>query len=118
MSKLKKIGKKKRPWDPPKVDKNKLPGQGRRVVNPFYHTNLWRKTSEAYAREHPLCEEHEELGRTVPGKVTDHIRPINPVDAFDTQDGRYGEPLDFDNMQRLCLSCHARKSGSEAHKKQ
>lgn len=112
---LKKIKIVRRPWYGPEQDKNKLPGQGRRVFNKFYHTNLWRKTSEAFALAHPLCKKCEEVGRTVPGKVTDHIKPINPVDPFDTQNCRYGEPLDFKNMQRLCISCHARKSGKEAH---
>ena len=40
-------------------------------------------------------------------RVVDHIKPINEGGA------RY----DFTNLQGLCDSCHNKKSGREAHKK-
>jgi hypothetical protein len=47
------------------------------------------------------------------GTELDHIKPINPENALDTQDGKYGEPLDFNNNQLLCKRCHAEKSGRD-----
>lgn len=35
----------------------------------------WRKTSERYRAEHPLCVECEQLGRTEPSTCVDHIVP-------------------------------------------
>jgi len=46
-------------------------------------------------------------------RVLDHIKPINPKDAYNTAGGRYGEPLSPDNVQWLCDTHHAKKSGAE-----
>ena len=103
---------KKRAWMP-----EHKPQEGRKIKNPFYHTTKWRKVRRQYITLHPLCEICEKEGRTVPGTVVDHIKPINRVDAYDTQNGKYGEPLDFENLQTLCERCHAKKSAKERWKK-
>lgn len=42
----------------------------------------------------------------MPGDCVDHIKRI--------EDG--GAKWDWSNLQTLCNSCHARKSGQEAHR--
>lgn len=104
---------KKRPWMP-----EKKPHQGRIAGrNPFYSSSIWMRTSKAYRMAHPFCEcrQCKEKGRLLPSDHTDHIKPINPTDAYDTQDGAYGEPLDWNNLQALNITCHNRKSAKERH---
>ena len=60
----------------------------------LYGSGVWRRASRNHRDRHPFCVE---CG--LPGGVTDHITPI--------EDG--GEPLDEDNFQTLCASCHNRK---------
>ena len=112
---LKKLKMEKHYWDPPAKARPDESAQW--TSNPFYKLPVWRKKSEQYRREHPLCEKCLAAGRTRPSKVTDHIKPINPVDAFDTQDGKYGDPLDDDNLQALCRQCHGIKSAREKYKR-
>jgi 5-methylcytosine-specific restriction endonuclease McrA len=104
-----------RPFVPKRQDYNQMQGQGRAIVSKFYKTKNWRQTSIAYRMEHPTCEckECKEKGRILPSEVTDHIKPINPRDAHDTQAGRYGEPLDWDNLQAMSTKCHNKKSAKE-----
>ena len=61
----------------------------------FYHRAAWTRASKSYRAKHPVCEM---CGRTGSALV-DHIHPI--------QQG--GAQLDEDNMQALCMRCHARK---------
>lgn len=58
-----------------------------------------------------------EAGIVKAARVVDHIIPINPDDPYDTQDGKFGEPLDEDNCRSLCDECHNRKSGRDGHVK-
>ena len=99
-------------WEP------KKPHQGRRVKrNKFYNTAVWRKFSKAYRLANPLCEceKCKNSKYPLPSHHTDHILPINPENAFDTCNGKYGEPLDEENAQALNIKCHARKSAKERH---
>ena len=57
-----------------------------------------------------MCEENGDL---VFANTVDHKIPINPLDPFDTQGGKYPHPLDPDNFQSMCPSCHNRKSAKE-----
>jgi len=95
----------------------KRPHEGRRVTSAFYVSREWRKCRASYITDHPLCEQCLLANRTRKANVVDHIQPINPTDAYDTQNGRYGEPLDFDNLQSLCTPHHAKKSGRERHER-
>ncbi len=57
------------------------------------------------------------------GKELDHIEPVNPSNALETQEvtfGQsgirktlYGDPFDFNNLQLLCKRHHAKKSQRE-----
>ena len=99
---------KKRSW----VAENK-PQAGRKVTNPFYHTTPWRKFRNAYIKENPLCVDCYLNDKIKPGKVVDHIKQINRVDAYNTEFGYYGDPLSESNVQTLCTHHHAIKSGKE-----
>ena len=72
----------------------------------FYGSMAWRNTRNAFIRSHPVCVECHRAG-----EVVDHIKPINPADAYDTQGGRFGDPLHVTNLQTLCHKCHNSKSG-------
>lgn len=45
------------------------------------------------------------------GKEVDHIDPLNPIDAIQSEG--YGDPFDFDNLQPLCPRHHAKKSNRD-----
>lgn len=107
---------KRRPWEPKRKKYNNMQGQGRRVVTNFYHTSAWRTLRNSFVKVNPFCIKCEPL--LVPTHTVDHIKPINPLNPFDTQNGIYGEPLLWENLQPLCKHCNAVKTGKERHKKQ
>ena len=51
----------------------------------------------------PFCEECYKNGTIIKATMVDHIVPIK----------QGGAPLDMDNLQSLCWSCHSRKSIEE-----
>lgn len=106
-----------RPWTSKPVDYNKIPGQGRYHVNKFYQSRAWKAFTRDFLAEHRLCVMCDKAGILKFANTTDHIKPINPKDAYDTQNGRYGEPLDKKNCQALCSRCHNKKSAMERHGK-
>ena len=79
----------------------------RQRADDFHNSYKWRKLSKYMLSLHPLCA----CGR--PAKVTDHVKRINPKNAYDTQGGRYGEPMEMSNLQTMCHSCHNKKSAKE-----
>jgi hypothetical protein len=93
------------------------PGQGRRVINPFYQSVTWKKVRLSHIKAEPLCRECKAMGLTVSGSVVDHIKQINPVDVWDMQGETYGHPIDESNLQTLCTMHHNMKSGRERHGK-
>lgn len=70
----------------------------KRLRKAFWHTEANRQ-----GMAHPLCVSCEKKGRITLATDVDHITPIS----------QGGNKEDFDNMQVLCKSCHARKSRSE-----
>jgi len=72
----------------------------------------------AFEKLQPLCAECLKgtpfiKKKYTAARVLDHIKPINPKDAYNTAGGRFGEPLSPDNVQWLCDTHHAKKSGAE-----
>ena len=118
----------KRPWIA-STDYNKQPGQGRKVVTGFYHTKAWRTLRNAFlkgysthlgtAKPHSnaLCIECARKGITRETHTIDHIKPLNREDPYDTRNGLYGEPLQWENLQPLCEHCNAVKTARERHNK-
>ena len=106
-----------RPWTGKPREYNKMPGQGRYHVSRFYKSAEWRKARLVHLAENPVCVECDKAGSPRIGNTVDHIKPINPTDAYDTKGGKYGEPLAGKNLQTLCEHHHAIKSANERWKK-
>lgn len=64
----------------------------------FYSGATWQKLRGMHIRNNPLCVHCGAVAR-----VVDHIQP--------RRNG--GADLDIDNLQSLCLSCHAIKTKNE-----
>ena len=94
--------KSKRPhWIP-----ERKPHERRRNKGLFnYNSKAWRIDRAAFMGFNPICAECERKGQVTPASVCDHIIPIS----------QGGDPWDWDNRQALCDTCHAVKSGKEAH---
>lgn len=71
----------------------------------FYSTPAWRRLRDWKLSANPMCELCRRLGRLTPACEVDHILPINSG----------GAPLDQDNLQSLCKTCHSRKTMAERH---
>ena len=71
----------------------------------FYNSTKWRKLRKLFVAQNPVCVHCEQKGFTTAVAEVDHIVPIRLG----------GDPYDFNNLQSLCKSCHARKSAKERH---
>jgi 5-methylcytosine-specific restriction endonuclease McrA len=73
----------------------------KRIGDPIYHTQRWRKLRRAYYRsEYGVCE-----WCGGPGKIVDHIEPITNDNLNDPQ-----VTFGWDNLQLLCQECHNTKT--------
>ena len=63
----------------------------------------WRKLRARWLRSVPLCEHCMRDGITQPAELVDHIIPIRAG----------GGRLDVENLQSLCLKCHAKKTAQD-----
>jgi 5-methylcytosine-specific restriction protein A len=93
---------KQRPWMPVR------PSHLRDVDNSaFYNSRRWRSISKTFRKRNPLCIQCERDGNgPVPSQCVDHIKPISQYGM--------GVATDIKNLQALCNSCHAKKSGRES----
>ena len=87
------------------IDKSVDSGHSRMVSIDFYHTTQWREIRQKKLSMNPICEHCEKRGKVTPGKVIDHIIPI--------QFG--GSKTDLDNLQSLCSKCDAIKTAKDKH---
>lgn len=69
----------------------------------FYGSHQWRKVSQWYRKQSPLCEYCKAEGSATIGDVVDHIIEI--------KDG--GDPYSADNLQTLCHRHHNRKTADK-----
>ena len=93
---------KQRPWMPVKTN------HMRDVDNSsFYNSRRWRSISKTFRKRNPLCAQCSRDGNgPTPATVCDHIKPISQYGM--------GVATDIKNLQALCNSCHAKKSGRES----
>lgn len=97
---------KHRPWIPKKDRSYGLKPKSRSTDDmvKFYHSKRWKSLRNYYFSMNPLCEECERSGYIIEGREVDHIQPMRLG----------GSALSINNLQTLCKSCHARKSGRES----
>lgn len=83
-----------------------------KAAEPFYdlyHSTRWRRTSQLYRKDNPLCEQclrDKDCNKTTIvrlGTSVDHIVAL--------KDG--GNPWDWNNLQTLCALHHNRKTKLE-----
>lgn len=84
-----------RPWI-------KSKSYGSTTKNPFYNSTAWRTLRNAFIKANPKCIE---CGQ--PATVADHKVRI--------KEG--GAPLDPNNLQAMCQSCHNRKDNNVTKRK-
>jgi 5-methylcytosine-specific restriction protein A len=69
----------------------------------FYNSAAWKKLRSIKLCLDPLCEECYKKGILSKATIADHIVPRK----------QGGVPLDINNLQSLCQSCHSKKSVKE-----
>lgn len=95
---------KQRPWQRKRV------AQQRSVdMSCYYNDSRWRKFSKDYKERNPFCIKCQELNIVSSTFYTDHIKRLRDGGALDLNN------LKDEDFQPLCVSCHAIKSGKEAH---
>src|SRR5512133_189563 len=92
----------KRPWIQSDIKEGKRQTDS---DNALYHTMRWKRIRAVGLKIEPLCRECKSKGKTKAATVRDHIVPVS----------KGGDFWDMNNHQSLCNSCHASKSGKEAH---
>lgn len=79
----------------------------------------WKELRAWYLRQHPLCEMCEEKGLVVSAIDVHHKTPVETAKTPDEMRDLCYRP---DNLQALCISCHAavhrqmRSHSREAHR--
>ena len=86
------------------IEKTRRPAniQDQKMTDPFYGTARWQKFRDWYRKGNPFCEICGSVGQMV-----DHIKELKDD----------GAPLDPDNCQTLCNTCHQRKTATERVKR-
>ena len=100
---------KSRPWIPKRLRDNKgnkPASRSNAEHSEFYQSKQWKSLRNYYIQMNPLCELCDKQGYTIAGECVDHIEPM-----------RFGgSHTSIDNLQTLCNSCHASKSGRESQR--
>ena len=99
--------KKSRPWVPKRIRDNKgntPTSYSDKEYSAFYHTKQWKSIRNYYIQMNPLCELCDKEGYTIEGQCVDHITPRRLG----------GSDTNLNNLQTLCNSCHASKTGKES----
>lgn len=68
------------------------------------YDSIWRKMSERFRAEHPLCGKCAEANIVRASECVDHVIP---------HEGKPELLYNWDNLQALCWSCHSRKTRKE-----
>jgi 5-methylcytosine-specific restriction endonuclease McrA len=66
----------------------------------IYHSQKWLNTRKAVLSRDPICRVCNDALST----QVDHIKPLS----------QGGDPYALENLQGICTSCHAAKSGRES----
>jgi len=94
----------------PGIETGRKPDKGNWLRNAedaaFYHSRAWKKTRDYIIVKEPWCRECRKDNVHTPAYAVDHKVPISEG----------GSKLDLENLQPLCKSHHARKTGQESNK--
>jgi len=71
----------------------------------FYNSKEWRRTRERKLAMNPFCEQCERDNLVSPSYYIDHIKS-----AIEEPSLR----LSYNNLQALCVSCNASKTGGQS----
>lgn len=72
---------------------------GRSPAHKRLYDSRWHRARRVFLAAHPLCVMCEQVGRTTPASVVDHIKMHKGDAALFWDEG---------NWQSLCASCHDR----------
>lgn len=75
----------------------------------FYTSKKWKQIRNKRRLENPLCQHCEQEGIIKPGKIIDHIIPVNEAPYL---------ALDYDNTQHLCFKHHNIKTKEDKQAKE
>lgn len=87
-----------RPWMP----ERKAFGRMRVDNGKLYRSKRWMQLRDAFRSQNPLCVNYEKCGGAT--HTIDHVKPISEGGAI----------YDWANLQALCVSCNASKTGKQA----
>ena len=85
------------------MDRNYNKYERDKVSQRFYQSTEWKALKKKVLNYEPLCRECKKNGKLTKATMVDHIVEIK----------KGGAPLDINNLQPLCWSCHSRKSAKE-----
>ena len=75
----------------------------------FYKSKAWKDCREAYARSKGgLCERCLKDGKYTAGEIVHHKVNLTPTNIHDPN-----VTLNWDNLELLCMDCHAAEHGSK-----
>ena len=95
-------------WVTPRNRERKTAPEGSTYGNDSrYNRKAWLTLRAQVLQAEPLCRECSKRGRVETAAMVDHIEPVTAGGAF----------YDWDNLQPLCNSCHAKKSAKEGNEK-
>lgn len=66
----------------------------------FYKTHRWRKTSEDFRRENPLCEDCKAVGIITKAELVHHDPEVTELLAEGL------DPCDWAYLHSICCKCH------------
>ena len=73
----------------------------------LYNTSKWRQNRNRYIRHYPVCSSCKINNIIREANVVDHIIPVSEGGSF----------YDWNNLQSMCTSCHAKKTANEVNKR-
>lgn len=94
----------------PKIKQRQTEQRGRTEASRagFYSTNAWIMIRDKRRRNNPLCQRCEQRGFLRPGKIVNHIKPVEDYPEL---------ALNYDNTEHLCDSCNDWQTKQDARER-
>ena len=94
-----------RPWQPKPKERKLYKTWQADGDNILYRSKKWKALRKQVLQQEPICRQCRDNGIIIEAVAVDHITPVRLGGSF----------WDINNLQPLCMKCHASKSGKEAH---